>query len=160
MLTAVQTPASTFIVTINAAFLQEVKESNCQVWETLFQLRIISQLSNTTEQQVHRWVHLLTEFRRQLSAEFALEETYGYISQAIRQHIVVGVDPADTLKQHKELYLQLIDICERAEQSQYVGTAVRDFGMHVAAFREFDAMLSEHEKVEAQMIRCGLGLGQ
>jgi hypothetical protein len=158
MLLEQQSTAVGFCVTINAAFLQEVKEANCQLWDTLFQLRLVSQMAQPGEAKIHQWVQKLTEFRRQLSAEFALEETYGYISRAIRQHIACRVDPADTLKQHKDLYLHIIDICEQAEQAQYVGTVVRDFGMHAAAFLEFDLMLSEHERAESEMIRYGLGL--
>jgi hypothetical protein len=158
MLTVHHTPASGFCVTINAAFLQEVKEANSQVWDTLFQLRIGSQVDCPSEEKIHWWVHKLTEFRKQLSVEFALEETYGYLSRVVRQHISIGVDPAEPLKQHKDLYLQLIDLCEQVEQAQYSGTVIRDFKIHVAAFLEFDVMLAEHEKIESQMIRCGLGL--
>lgn len=158
MFATIQSPSTTQCVTINAAFLQEVKEAHSQVWETLYYLRVIAQQKSVTEADVHQWVSKLTEFRRQLSTEFALEETYGYISSSQRQHINVGVDPSVTLKQHRELYLQILEVCERVEESQYVGTVVRDFSLHVACFQEFDAGMSEHERLESLMIREGLGL--
>lgn len=158
MFATIQSPASSLCVTINAAFLQEVKEANSQLWETQYSLRTIAQQKSVSEPEIHAWVAKLTDFRRQLSTEFALEETYGYISSAQHQHIKVGVDPSVTLKQHRELYLQLLEVCERVEESQYVGTILRDFRIHVACFQEFDAGMSEHERLESQMIRYGLGL--
>ncbi|MFO0942814.1 MAG: hypothetical protein U0930_18920 [Pirellulales bacterium] len=160
MFATIQTTSTVQCVTINAAFLQEVKEAHSQVWETLYTLRVIAQQATVTDAEIHLWVSKLTEFRRQLSTEFALEETYGYISSTQRQHINVGVDPSVTLKQHRELYLQMLEVCERVEESQYVGTVVRDFRLHVACFQEFDASLSEHERLESLMIREGLGLKQ
>jgi hypothetical protein len=149
--------AAKYYTTINAAFLQEIKEANAPVWESLHGLR--RQTSDIRKPDaINNWVFRLTDFRRQLSNEFALEETYGYISKAPRQHIMVGVDPNQTLKQHRELYLHLVDICEQVEQAQYVGHIVRDIRQHVAAFQEFDSMLAEHERIEAEMIRYGLGL--
>jgi hypothetical protein len=74
------------------------------------------------------------------------------------QHTVGAISPADALRQHRELYMYLLEICEKVEESQYVGTICRDFQRHLAAFQEFDGMLSEHERIEAQMIEYGLGL--
>lgn len=158
MLTSQRAVAADYCVPINAAFLQEVKEANSHVWEILFHLRLGSQLCAPSDETIHRWIEKLTQFRKQLSVEFALEETYGYISRAVRQHISIGIDPAECLKQHKDLYLSLTDICEQAEQAQYSGTVLRDFGTYVAAFRNFDEMLAQHEKTESEMIRSGLGL--
>jgi hypothetical protein len=152
-----KTTGAKYFTTINAAFLQEVKEANAPLWESLYTLRsLVSDIRNA--EAIHNWVLRLSDFRRQLSTEFALEETYGYISRAPRQHILVGIDPNQTLMQHRELYLQLVDICEQVEQAQYVGHIVRDIKQHVAAFQEFDSMLAEHERIEAEMIRYGLGL--
>ncbi len=158
MFAVAQSRSTGLIVTINAAFLQEIKEANSQVWESLYFLRLMARERYIGQQNMHQWVQKLTEFRRQLSTEFALEETYGYIPGAHHQHIAMGIDPAVALKQHKELYLHLLDVCEQVEESQYVGTIGRDFRSHTAAFQEFDASLSEHERIESEMIRCGLGL--
>jgi hypothetical protein len=145
-------------VTINAAFLQEIKEANCQVWEKLHQLRTLIGFRTVDSETVNKWVQSLTEFRKLLSLEFSLEETYGYVGNSKCQHIVSEISPADALRQHRELYLYLLEICEKVEESQYVGTICREFERHVRAFQEFDGMLSEHERIESQMIRFGLGL--
>lgn len=161
MLTLVRSRQSSGLhVTINSAFLQEVKEDNSQVWESRHSLRELGQKCLLEPSLIHLWVQSLTEFRKLLSVEFTLEETYGYVTRATNQHISVGVDPAVTLKQHKELYLHLLDVCEQVEESQYVGTIQRDFSRHLASFQEFDAFLSQHEQHESEMIRFGLGLRQ
>lgn len=140
-------------VAVNAAFLQEVKEANSSVWDLLFALRQVAQKSTPTPPEIHQWVQNLTEFRRQLSTEFALEETYGYLSSIQPRCTVDVVDPGEVVRQHKDLYVQLLELCEEVEQSQYVGTVIRDFRNHTAMFQEFDASLSQHERIEAEMIR-------
>ena len=141
---------------INAAFLQEVKESHAELWDLLHRLRLATEQGMQLSIEANRWVMLLDEVRERLASEFSLEETYGYLSQAGRA--ACRTDATTLRGQHAELYVQLSELCERAEEAQYRGTIIRDFPEFAAEFRRFDQALQRHEQAEAAAIRMGLGL--
>lgn len=148
------------VVLINAAFLQEVKESFSELWEKLSRLRSIVNFESMDAEQIHSWVSLLADCKNLLSSEFSLEETFGYISmdRASNNWERLGTDASDIRAQHAELYCHLMELCEQAEEAQYRGTVVRDFGQYVQAFQQFDGSLQSHERQEARLIEVGLGI--
>ncbi len=144
---------------VNAAFLQEVKDSNLQLWSVLRELREI-RIGDEPREAARQLVDKLSELRDSIGLEFSLEETYGFIT-GIPQVQPIGVANADTAKnQHRELYLQLHEICEQAEEAQYRGTIGRDLPMYLGAFESFDTSFRAHEELEAELIRCGLGVSR
>lgn len=144
-------------VTINAAFLQEVKEAYSELWQNVRRMRVAAQEGLPLSVDLNQWVIQLTDLRGQLASEFSLEETYGYITKAAQPFSTAKVDPALTLGQHAELYLQLSEICEQVEEAQYRGTILRDFSNYAESFFSFVDALLEHERCEARLIELGLG---
>ncbi|MEZ6138598.1 MAG: hypothetical protein R3C53_27255 [Pirellulaceae bacterium] len=144
---------------VNAAFLQEVKDSNLQLWTCLRELREVKYAEDSEPIEASRvFVNLLGELRDCIALEFSLEETYGFIEGATQSLVGFGLADASTAKmQHRELYLQLHEICEQAEEAQYRGTISRDLAMFIGAFEKFDDCFRAHEDLEAELIRCGLG---
>ena len=69
---------ATSTVTVNAAFFQEIKEVNQELWQTLAQVRDVCQRPQVAQVDAHRFATLLGELRDQLAMHFALEEAYGY----------------------------------------------------------------------------------
>lgn len=143
-------------IAVNAAFLQEVKDSNLQLWDLLHRLRMLTKIQHPSSEMVHDFVALLGELRDCIALEFSLEETYGYIENAM---LVTrfGGDANEAKLQHRELYLQIRDLCECVEEAQYTGTIVRDLAAFFRAFDTFDTEFKEHEELEARLIHMGLG---
>lgn len=145
-------------VTINAAFLQEVKEAYSELWQKVHTMKSAAQNGLPLSVELNQWVVHLTELRSQLATEFSLEETYGYVTRAARPFSSTTVDPALTRGQHAELYLQLSEICEQVEEAQYRGTIMRDFAVFANSFSAFVNSLLEHERFEARLIELGMGV--
>ena len=145
---------------VNAAFLQEVKESNLQLWTTLRELRAIEADAAEPREASRDFVAALSELRDHIGLQFSLEETYGFIEGSPTTS-TFGVAQASTAKtQHRELYLQLHEICEQVEEAQYRGTIARDLPIYLGAFEQFDLAFKAHEDLESELIRCGLGVSK
>lgn len=146
---------------VNAAFLQEVKESNLQLWSTLRDLRDIQPDTGDAIEASRVLVDQLGELRECIGLQFSLEETYGYIEAPRATLPAFGSADASVARmQHCELYLQLHELCEQAEEAQYRGTISRDLSKFLEAFAAFDDCFRAHEELETELIRCGLGLSR
>ena len=145
-------------IAVNAAFLQEVKDSNLQLWDLFHRLRMLTKVQRPTGEMVHDFVALLGELRDCIALEFSLEETYGYVENAMLG-ARVGSEANEAKLQHRELYLQIRDLCECVEEAEYTGTIVRDLAAFFNAFDTFDTEFRAHEELEARLIHMGLGTG-
>lgn len=143
---------------VNAAFLQEVKESNLQLWGVLSQLRAVQLGQPRPTVLAKQFVNNIGELRDAIGLEFSLEETYGFVSGVPRVSITERTDASKAIMQHRELYLQLHELCEQAEEAQYRGTIARDLPVYLGAFDAFDTAFRAHEELESELIRCGLGV--
>lgn len=140
---------------INAAFLQEVKESNVELWETVHELRQMIEGTFSSAGNARRLVGLLGQLRDLLAFEFTLEEAYGFI-EGCRGIAPSVAQRASTAKlQHRELYLLIHELCETAEEAQYRGVADREFSELLAMAADFDAQLRAHELLESELITSG-----
>lgn len=144
---------------VNAAFLQEIKDSNLQLWATLRHLRTLQLGQQESRIVAKQLVDRLSELRDCIGLEFSLEETYGFIEGGVSSTNFGVADASAAKTQHRELYLQLHEICEQAEEAQYRGTITRDLPLYLGAFDAFDSSLRAHEELESELIRCGLGGG-
>jgi hypothetical protein len=144
---------------VNAAFLQEVKDNNVLLWSTLRELRKLPATCVDPIVGSAQFVTWIGRLRELLSLQFSLEDTYGYIeaSPAVLQLSAVA-DAGVARAQHCELYLQIHELCEQAEEAQYRGTISRDLKSFFEAFELLDESLQAHEEAEAELIRLGLGL--
>ncbi len=145
---------------VNAAFLQEVKESNPEVWHSLHAVRAIAGVARdrTPDAEVaHEFVRQLDCLLDGIATEFSLEETLGFVGGVAIGNVSPESDLAKTVCQHREIYLKLQEVCERAEEVQYRGTVIRDFPTLLEDFQSFDGELRKHEEFEAELIRTHLG---
>jgi hypothetical protein len=142
----------TLTTMINAAFLQEVKESNVELWDTVHQLRQMIEGSPSTAGNARQLVTLLGQLRDQLAFEFSLEEAYGFIEGCRGIAPLVAQRAALAKQQHRELYLLIHEVCEQAEEAQYRGVADREFEELLSMAANFDAQLRAHETLESELI--------
>ena len=146
---AVSTLTST--VTVNAAFLQEIKEVNQELWQLLADLRHRCQRP-IAPGSCRTLVDKLCELRDQLALHFALEEAYGYFEDP------VDVAPqlcraANALRsEHQQLYGQLSSIVDRAERLFYDDRPAALAVWLGPEFLDFDARLRQHEERENDLI--------
>lgn len=154
---ATLSPTKTLVV--NPAFLQEIKDSNPDLWQTIHEVRQTCERSETSLETVRRLTRLLDQLRDQLSMQFALEEAYGFIEVNASAEPWLsrpeGDNDLSAMKahdQHCQLYLRLSDLAERAEELQYRGVGVEGLLGLVAATEAFDAQLRAHEQLEAELI--------
>ncbi len=160
------TTQQTETLTINPAFLQEIKDNNPDLWHTLHQIRYLcDEAGDTVKMEVNEssqpskhdaaklLIGLLVQLRELLSLQFALEESYGYIecSHAVDSRISNEAELARG--QHYRLYLQISDLCEMAQQLQYSGFAMIHFQQLIDETQAFDEILQQHERDESNLIR-------
>lgn len=154
------------LVLINAAFLQEIKDSNPNLWLAAAELRALCETEDwnpedSAQSLIKRFVRALGEIRDLLSLQFGLEESYGYLKTAAPppQLGIFATDSGESqaqlheaLEQHRRLYLDLCDLIEQSEELQYRGcdrTAVVSFAEQVA---HFTREMTRHERLEAELI--------
>ena len=142
---------ATKTVTINAAFLQEIKEDSQDFRSLLGRAHELLSVSH-----VHiarkQLVDLLGELRDQLALHFALEEAYGYFEDAIAvdphlSHLAVALRA-----EHCQLFLELCDLEEAAERWLYHETAAHMLKQITAGFQSFHKQFLDHESRENDLI--------
>jgi hypothetical protein len=140
-------------VTINAAFLQEIKEDNEELWSLLERLQVVV-LSEWPPRVSRRQLHdVLARLRDQLALHFALEEAYGYFEDAIEVAPRLSIK-ADRLRgQHADFYVEICDIADHAERLLHREVPARSFTHVVARFDDFCEALRRHEAAENQLIQ-------
>ena len=143
---------STRTLTINPAFLQEIKDDNRHLRDLRTALKAL--IANTTVLNGHRsrLVILLNELRDQLAFHFALEEAYGYFDDAVDIAPRLTATAEKLRSQHSVLFATLVDIVADAEDTERDGFSSERFNRVVKRVRDFDAALSEHEADETTVI--------
>lgn len=150
-------------VTINAAFLQEIKEDNHELKGLLDAAGEMFSLSRVARTPARQFVDLLTQLRDRLATHFALEEAFGYFEDAIEVAPQLSRQADELRNEHRTLFLDLCDLVEVAERLLYRETTAGVAKRLAARFREFRRSLEEHESRENGLILdsldCDLGVG-
>ncbi len=145
------------IWTVNPAFLQEIKDSNLELWSLVRQVRRACDLNDDEPILIaRRLVRLLDDLRDGLAMQFSLEESYGYLQLP---ELPTGVDgqalcqaAAEARRQHAPLYLRMSDLAEHGEELQYRGVTWDDLCKLIQQTRAFDEELTRHELQENDLI--------
>lgn len=153
-------------ILINAAFLQEIKDSNPNLWHAASGLRAMCECDEwdaetPPRQLIKQFIRALDELRDLISLQFGLEESYGYLHASGPPPQLKPVQPdfeevqrqlRQALEQHCRLYLDLCDLVEQSEELQYRGCdrpALLAFAEQVA---QFSREMTRHERLEAELI--------
>jgi hypothetical protein len=143
---------STATMTLNAAFLQEIKEDNIELPPLLGKVRAALAGTGSLKGRWKHFVELLGELRDHLAMYFALEEACGYFENPVS--MVPGVSRSATIlrAQHQTLYSEICALTEQAEQwlsQETQAPAPRRIFRRFIAFSEH---LQEHETREHALI--------
>ena len=109
---------TTGTVTVNPAFLLEIKEVNQDLWRLLTELRHRCQRPLAPAHCRHL-IDKLCQLRDQLALHFSLEEAYGYFEDPVEVAPQLCRQAEQLRGEHKELYLDFSDLIERAERMFY-----------------------------------------
>lgn len=144
-------------LTVNSAFLQEIKDSNVNLWQSLEQLVAVCQSREERARRLRQLVPILSEVRDLLALQFALEETYGYMEvpsaiAPVNNHLL-----QDIRSQHCALYLMVNELVERAEEMQYRGLnneRASQVDRLIEDIYQFELRFRDHERLEQDLIAC------
>jgi hypothetical protein len=138
-------------VTVNAAFLQEIKEVNQELWSLLADLRHRCQRP-IAPAQCRLLIDNLCQLRDQLAMHFSLEEAYGYFEEPVHVAPQLGRQADQLRAEHKDLYLDFCDLVDRAERMFYDEQHAALALWLGPQFLEFDQRLRSHEERENELI--------
>ena len=110
-----QSDAKASGVTINVAFLREIKEDNLSVREQTN--RIYQRLKKgMTPREA---VDCLSDYRDSLETYFALEKCYGYFNNSRIKNPLISVRADDLQNEHEQLFNDVNELIELTEQIVY-----------------------------------------
>ncbi|MEM6473099.1 MAG: hemerythrin domain-containing protein, partial [Planctomycetota bacterium] len=137
-------------LTINAAFLQEIKEDNRhlkELWDRMLPLVTHAEVAR------NHWLELddlLVDLLDQLGMHFSLEEAYGYFDDAIDAAPHLSVQAESLRSQHGALFTQARGLVEQ------MGELDADDGDEIAKwihrFDGFRRAFEQHEESELKLI--------
>jgi hypothetical protein len=143
---------ATGTVSINPAFLQEIKDDHHELRQLLHHTAAMLDRPTWMQIEFDRLVDLFTKLRDQLAMHFSLEEAYGYFEDAISVAPHLSKRAEALRSQHFELYSQFCSLVERAEQLLYHEAAKIAVAGLAEDFRRFSGGLQEHESCESDLI--------
>ena len=138
-------------MTVNAAFLQEIKEVNQELWDLIGDLRHRCQRP-IAPGQCRLLLDKLCQLRDQLALHFALEEAYGYFEEPVHVAPRLSHQAEQLRAEHKSLYLDLCQLVDRAERMFYDEQHAALALWVGPQFLEFDLRLRMHEERENELI--------
>ena len=147
---------ATRTITINPAFLQEIKDDHHELRQLLHHTAATLNRPSWMHVEAQELVDLLSKLRDQLAMHFSLEEAYGYFEDAITEAPHLSRRAEQLRTQHHQLYRELCSLAEQAERLLYhepLAAAMVGIGQ---GFRAFSARLQEHERNESDLILASL----
>jgi len=139
-------------VTVNAAFLQEIKEDNEQLRGLLAEANAMLAASPPSHVRTRRLASLLAELRDQLAMHFSLEEAYGYFEDPVSVAPHLSEQAESLREQHGELYKDICQLAETAENLSDRNGKSRGLQQVACRFLEFYGRLQDHEATENDLI--------
>lgn len=143
---------STATITLNAAFLQEIKEDNIELPPLLGKVRAALAGSGLLKGRWRHFVEFLGELRDHLAMYFALEEAYGYFENPMTTTPRLSRGATILRAQHQALYSEICALTEQAEQWLYQETQAPVPRKIFRQFIVFSEHLQEHETREHALI--------
>jgi hemerythrin HHE cation binding domain-containing protein len=143
---------ATHTVSINPAFLSEIKEDHHELRQLLHHVGAMLNRPAWMSMETARLVELFAKLRDQLAMHFSLEEAYGYFEDAISGAPHLSRRAESLRAQHAELFSELCRLAERSEQLPYEKSPARLMSSLSEGFFHFADNLQEHEARESDLI--------
>ncbi len=149
---AMSIQSRTSTVTINAAFLQEIKDVNEDLWKLFEEVKRLCGDPLTVQHQGRVVAESLAELRDQLGMHFALEEAYGYFNDPV--HVAPQLNEAAAMlrDEHRELYAAMRDLADEVDELYRSGRIANSGPRVVEQFRAYYDRFQRHENRENELI--------
>ena len=139
-------------VTINSAFMQEIKEASGELWALLDRLAEFGSHPWLVRDHPKFAVDLVAQLQDQLALYFSLEEHYGYFEGPASVEPQFSEQATSLREEHRTMYLDICAILDRAERllDQH---RLASLTQHIVVRLDaFCAQLKAHEKREQEML--------
>ena len=154
----IDTISSTSLMSVNPAFLQEIKDSNLDYFESIRRIRHICHSSDDPPEACRTLVKALDHLRDVVALQFSLEESYGYMIVGDLRDFGTTETPITRQSaachcEHRNLYIQLSELAELAQELQYRGVEQSTFIDLCSQVSYYADQLMNHERGEAELIQ-------
>jgi hypothetical protein len=146
------TVTATATLTVNGAFLQEIKEASGELWQLLARVRRLCHWPISTRASAKLLVESLRQLLDEIGTYFTLEEAYGYFDDPLHVTPPLSRRAHDLRNQHRRLYRELGDIVEQAEQYLYDRKLSNLTTFTASRFDTFYQQFQDHEASEGELI--------
>jgi hypothetical protein len=143
---------ATRTVSINAAFLQEIKDDHHELRQLMHHTAAMLSRPAWMKIEFDRLVDLFAKLRDQVAMHFSLEEAFGYFEDAISVAPHLSRRAESLRAQHFQLYSDLSRLAERAESFLYHETAADEVACLAEDYQRFTASFHDHESRESELI--------
>ncbi|MEL6894535.1 MAG: hemerythrin domain-containing protein [Planctomycetota bacterium] len=136
--------------TVNAAFLQVIKDDNLRLKDLLDSTRALMGHTEIIRNHFSELCVLMDDLSDQLAMHFSLEEAFGYFEDAIDASPHLSVAAINLRNEHCGLFVMARDLADTmAELDPQNEEHMRRIG---DAFQQFDGDLKRHEAEELKLI--------
>jgi len=144
--------SATRTITVNAAFLQEIKDDNLELRAIFERAGEAFELPVAAVSSYKEIVEILATLRDQLAIHFALEESFGYVDDAIEVAPRLSDRAAYLRAEHQTLYIHICDVVENAERLLYHEPAAPNVSRIAREYAAFRHEFEVHEQAENELI--------
>lgn len=139
-------------VTINAAFLREIKEDHLELGQIFRETEQAFETDAVPRLSAKRMVDLLSELRDRFAMHLTLEEAFGYFEDAVDVAPHLGQRSEELRREHEPLFLEICALVDEAEQLLYHEVGHHSHLRVGANFRAFVENFQDHESREKELI--------
>jgi len=139
-------------LTINAAFLKEIKDDNLSLYSLLENLRSFWLVNDPLVLTPEWFSVLVNQLRDQLAFHFTLEESFGYFDHPVKFDPLLSAKALRLKDQHTDLYLEISLIAEKSEEILYPDFDELRYTNLVKKFKRFYQTFQQHEVAEFDLI--------
>ena len=155
--------ATSVNVTVNAAFLREIKEVHEELWVGLEELRMLCGRPISLRSQTTELVRRLSDLLDKLALHFTLEEAFGYFDDPVYVSAAFSRRVDDLRNQHRVLYAKLCRIVDESDAMLRRRKLAALTTIVPIQFERFARELLAHEEAEMELTQDGwcddLGVG-
>ncbi len=144
-------PAHSASVTINAAFLCEIKEVHSDLRDELAALQLLCARPISIRSQSGELVQRLADLLDKLALHFSLEEAYGYFDDPVYVNAALSQRVDSLRREHAALYTQLCRLTDEADMLLRRNKLAALTTIVPVAFDRFAKKLLTHEQAEMEL---------
>ncbi len=135
-------------VTVNAAFLKDIKDDNRDLKILMDRIRLLAGHQQTAVNHWPELIELFSDLCDQLAIHFALEEAYGYFDDAVGSAPQLSIVAEELRGQHPPMFERIRELADKALE------VPADREEHVTRFlNQFQRFLSDFEKHEEDELK-------